>query len=405
MGEGRISKRGTSFRNSGEGMLKRIVFTFVILILCVCISCLYKKTDNLVHIQFATWGSESEINILKPMLQEFEKENSGIKVDLMHIPQNYFQKIHLLFASNTAPDVVFVNNLYLPLYANAGVFEDLTDHSEFEYDKYYPKSIDAMRYNGRIYALPRDVSNLVIFYNKDLFKKSKLSYPKSSWTLDDLLKTAQKLTTETTFGVSFEEKPLYFLPYMLYYGGWGVNDSKNYFKENVLDKPANKKGLEFYANLRTKYHVAPKKEEIGSATMAQMFLQGKIGMHLSGRWMVPKYRQEAKFDWDVVEFPKTMFMDSSGWAISKSSKCKSESIKLVQFLSSEKNSEKFAQSGLIVPARIKASHSKLFLDGQRPKNAQAFLNVAQNSVSTPVTVNYNEILDDLTAKTEYLFNK
>ena len=170
-------------------------------------------------------------------------------------------------------------------------------------------------------------------------------------------------------------------------------------------KPENKKGLEFYADLRRKYHVAPKREEVGSATMAQMFLQGKIGMYLSGRWMVPKFRQEAAFDWDVIGFPKRMFMDSSGWAISKSSKHKQESLALIKFLSSKENSKKFALSGLIVPARMDSANSSCFLDNQKPKNSKIFLNVAQNSVPTPVTVNYNEILDDLNKKTEYLFNK
>ena len=364
-----------------------------------------KEIDNSIHIQFATWGSESEINILKPMLEEFEKQNDGIKVDLMHIPQNYFQKIHLLFASNTSPDVIFINNLYLPVYANAGVLEDLSKYKQLEFDKYYEKSIDAMKFEGKIYALPRDMSNLIIFYNKDMFKKFGVGYPDKNWSLDDLLYTAQKLTTDSTFGISFEEKPLYYLPYLLYYGGWGINDTANYFSKAVLNKPENKKGLDFYANLRKKYHVAPKKEEVGSATMAQMFLQGKIGMHLSGRWMVPKYRQDAKFDWDVVEFPHQMFMDSSGWAISKFSKNKKESIKLIKFLASKENSEKFAQSGLVVPARIDSANSKYFLDNQKPENAQAFLNTATNSVPTPVTVNYNEILDDLNTKTEYMFNK
>jgi len=367
--------------------------------------CLHKKPDDKVHIAFATWGSESEINILKPMLEDFEKQNEGIKVDLMHIPQNYFQKIHLLFASNTAPDVIFINNLYLPLYANAGVLEDLTGYREFEYDKYFSKSIEAMKFDDKIYALPRDVSNLVFFYNKDMFKKYKVSYPTSNWSLDNLLNKAQKLTTKGTFGISFEEKPLYYLPYMLYYGGWNADDSANYFKKNVLNEPENKKGLEFYADLRRKYHVAPQKEEIGSATMAQMFLQGKVGMYLSGRWMVPKFRDEAKFDWDVIEFPHKMFMDSSGWAISKSSKHKPQAAKLIKFLSSKDNSQKFAQSGLIVPARTDSAYSKSFLDGEKPKNTQAFLNTAKNSVPTPVTVNYNEILDDLTSKTEYLFNR
>lgn len=387
-------------------MFKKIAFILLIFILCLFLGfSLGKKPDGNVHIQFATWGSESEINILKPMLEDFEKQNDGIKVNLMHIPQNYFQKIHLLFASNTAPDVIFINNLYLPLYANAGVLEDLTGYGEFEYDKYFPKSVEAMKFKGKIYALPRDVSNLVFFYNKDLFKKQGVSYPTKNWTLEDLLNKAQKLTTRDTFGISFEEKPLYYLPYMLYYGGWGVNDTANYFKEDVLAKLENRKGLEFYADLRRKYHVAPKKEEIGSATMAQMFLQGKVGIYLSGRWMVPKFRQEAKFDWDVVEFPKTMFMDSSGWAVSRASKHKPEAVKLIKFLASKENSQKFAQSGLIVPARVDSAYSKSFLDGKKPHNAQAFLNTAKNSVPTPVTVNYNEILDDLNSKTEYVFNK
>lgn len=367
--------------------------------------CFHKKLDDKVHIEFATWGSESELIILKPMLEEFENQNSGIKVDLMHIPQNYFQKIHLLFASNTAPDVIFINNLYLPLYANAGVLEDLTEYKQFEYEKFFPKSIESMKFKNKIYAVPRDVSNLLFFYNKDLFDKQKIAYPKANWSLDDLLNITQKLTTKESFGISFEEKPLYFLPYMLYYGGWGVNDSANYFNQDVLNKPENKKGLDYYADLRKKYKVAPTKEEIGSATTAQMFLQGKIGLYLSGRWMVPKFRQEAKFDWDVVEFPHTMFMDSSGWAISKSSKHKAESLKFVQFLSSEQSLKEFAKSGLIVPARIDSAYSKEFLDNEKPYNAQAFLNTAQNSVPTPVTVNYNEILDDLKMKTEYLFNK
>ena len=387
-------------------MMKKFLLYCLILgfIIFFCFS-QNKKNDNYTHIQFATWGSESELNILKPIIEEFEKENSDIKVDLMHIPQNYFQKIHLLFASNTAPDVIFINNLYLPMYANAGVLEDLSTYDELEFDKYYKKSVDAMKYKGKIYALPRDMSNLVIFYNKDMLKKSGVSYPEKNWTLDDLLNTAQKLTTTSTFGISFEEKPLYYLPYMLYYGGWKSNDSQNYFIKDVLSEPENKKGLDFYADLRRKYHVAPKKEEVGSATMAQMFLQGKIGMHLSGRWMVPKYRQEAKFDWDVVSFPHKMFMDSSGWAISKSSKKKKEAIKLIKFMASEKNSQKFAQSGLIVPARIDSANSKYFLDNKKPKNSQAFLDTAINSVPTPVTVNYNEILDDLNTKTEYMFNK
>ena len=167
--------------------------------------------------------------------------------------------------------------------------------------------------------------------------------------------------------------------------------------------------INFYADLRKKYHVAPLKSESASATMGQMFLQGKLAMYVSGRWMVPKLREDADFDWDIVKFPSgnsgsIVPLDASGWAVSKSSKHKAEAKKLINYLSSKENSEKFATSGLIVPARKDAANSKYFLDGKNPKNSQIFLEIIETSQPTPVTVNYNEILDNLKQSTEKKFN-
>ena len=390
-------------------MLKKIIIITVCLIIgASCFCCVKFSAKNhfpkQTTIQFASWGSESEISILKPILKDFEKENPNIKVDFLHIPQNYFQKIHLLFASNTAPDVIFINNQYLPIYANAGVLEDLTPYSDdFELKNFYQKSLKALSWKNKIYAIPRDVSNLVIFYNKDIFNKNHVPYPNKNWTFEDLVKIGQKLTkAPNVFGISFEEEPLFFLPYLTSEGGD--------FEENKFNSPQSQKALQFYSDLRNKYHIAPKKEESASATMAQMFLQEKLAMHLSGRWLVPKYRQEAKFDWDIVEFPKgnkgsIVPLDSSGWAIAKSSKHKKEAIKLVQYLASKESSKRFTSSGLIVPARIDVAQSKAFLDNQKPKNAKVFLSVIETSQPTNVSINYREVLDNIKNDTEYIFNK
>ena len=387
-------------------LIKKIV-GIICLILIVGILYTAKNTHQTPQpkqttLQFASWGSESEISILKPILSDFEKENPDIKIDFMHIPQNYFQKIHLLFASNTAPDVIFINNQYLPIYANAGVLEDLSTYkNEFEYNKFFPIAIDTLSYQKKMYAIPRDVSTLVVFYNKDIFDKYNVQYPNKNWTINDLLTTSQKLThAPNIFGISFEEEPLFYLPYLNYFG---VTD----LSENTTQM---QNGLNFYANLRNKYHVAPKREEIASATMAQLFLQGKLGMHISGRWLVPKYRQEAKFRWDIVRFPDkngipSAPVDASGWAISKSSKHKKEAIKLVQYLSSQESSDKFTQSGLIVPARIDVANSKTFLDNKSPQNSKEFLEILNNANPTPVTLNFKEITDSMKTQNERLFNK
>ncbi len=365
----------------------------LIFLLCGC----GKPQKDYINIEFASWGSKSEIDIIKPILSEFEKENPDIKVEFMHIPQNYFQKIHLLFASNKAPDVIFINNLYLPLYANAGVLEPITLNE----NSFYKQSLNALSYNRKLYAIPRDVSNLVIFYNKDMFNKKQISYPKNNWSFEEFLTTAKKLTDENCFGISFEEDPLFYLPYLMSNGG-GI-------LPNELKKEESQKSLNFYADLRKKYHVAPKKSESASATMAQMFLQQRLGMYLSGRWMVPKIREEAKFDWDIAKFPtgtkgSIVQLDASGWAISKSSKHKKEALKLIEYLSSKESIEKFSQSGLIVPAREDVANSKAFLNEEKPRHNKIFIEIIPQSKPTPVTTNYREIIDNLRVQMEPKFN-
>ena len=375
-----------------NGLKFVIVLIIGLFFLCGC-----NVKDNRITIQFASWGSKSEIDILEPLLAGFEKENPDIKVEFMHIPQNYFQKIHLLFASNTAPDVIFINNLYLPVYANAGVLEPVN----IQGNQFYNEALQALSYNGHLYAVPRDVSCLVIFYNKDMFDKKHLPYPQKNWTFEEFLDTAKKLTDKNTFGISFEEDPLFYLPYLMSNGGGILPDE--------INKAESQKSLDFYADLRKKYHVAPKKSESASATMAQMFLQERLGMYLSGRWMVPKIREDAQFDWDIAEFPKgtkgsIVQLDASGWCIAKSSKHKKEALRLIEYLSSQKSIEEFTKSGLIVPARKDAANSKAFLDGKRPEHNKIFLDIISTSKSTPVTVNYREIIDNLKTEMEPRFN-
>lgn len=385
-------------------MLKKIFIILGIIgvfFLCIFLLQNSNKDDKKIVIQFASWGSKSEIDILKPLLKQFETENADIKIDFMHIPQNYFQKIHLLFASNSAPDVIFINNHYLPLYANAGLLEPLQADSNF-----YKKALKALSWGNTLYAVPRDISNLVIFYNKDIFKKYGVPYPKENWSFQDYLQTAEKLTVDGIWGVSFEEDTLFYLPYLMSEGGGILADD---LSRLIVDDVSSQKGLDFYANLRKKYHVAPKKEESASATMAQMFLQGKIAMHLSGRWLVPKYREEAEFDWDVTAFPKgdagsVVPLDASGWAVAKSSKHKPEARKLVDFLASKESSQKFTESGLIVPARRDVAESSSFLDNKKPQHSRVFLDVIKTSKPTPVSVDYKEIMDNLKGRFEKVFN-
>lgn len=374
-------------------------FLFLVLIIILFMLSFMQKQTNITAIKYATWGSQTEIEILKPLLSEFEKQNPDIKVELLHIPQNYFQKIHLLFASNSAPDVIFINNYYLPFFANANVLEPYErDLKEFE-----NKALDALKFENKQYAIPRDISVIVIFRNKNLFKNCNVKLTPDIGTMKDFLEISEKFKKCGVYGISFEEKPpLFYLSYLMSEGGGILSDDA---KTNILNSKNSQKGLKFYFDLRNKYHVAPTASESANKTMAQMFLQGKMAMHLTGHWLVPKYLEEASFEWDTVTFPKgssgsVVSLDASGWAISKSSKHKDEAKKLVDFLSSKDSIQKYTQSGLIVPAR------KDILKGEfanSPYN-KAFINAVQTAKPTPVSIDYNELINRLNLENEKVFN-
>ena len=166
--------------------------------------------------------------------------------------------------------------------------------------------------------------------------------------------------------------------------------------------------LASYSDLANLYNYAPQKSQSASLTMAQLFLQQKVAMHISGRWLVPKYREQAKFDWDILPFPRgscgsIVNIDSSGYALAKSSKNKEAALNFINFISSQQSLEKLTQSGLIVPARKDVANSKVFLSKQKPQNAKYFIDVIDDGVVIPINENYQREVDVLNQKLESVF--
>lgn len=341
-------------------MLKKLLILFLLpIFLCAC------SSQNNNEITFSSWGSVSEVQIIKNVILDFERENPDIKVNFLHFPQNYFQKIHLLFASNQAPDVVFVNNIYLPLYSNY-LLE--IDKDIINKDDYFAQSIEALSYNQKLYAVPRDVSNVVFFYNKNLLNE----LPNSGWNFVEFQEFLKKNQNSQFYLLSLEHDYFWTIPFLLTLGD-------------------EKLGFETYKKMQTQY--APSLAQIGSLTTAQMFLDGKIAFYLSGRWMYPKISQNANFDWGIIEFPGQTRTDASGWAISKNSKNKEKAIRFVKYLSSEKNIDYLTQTGLIVPAR-KNSAKKL-------KDGDVFIKSIEKSKVILIEKNYRQQADFFNKK---LFN-
>jgi len=397
-------------------MGKIFKFLFVLIFLLTVSGCV-KKPEKTV-IKFSSWGSETEISIIKPILKDFETQNPDIKVEFIHIPKNYFQKLQLLAASNLTPDVMFINNIDGSLFIQNNILFDLDQYLKndnlISQKDFFSKSLDAFKYKNKLYALPRDISNLVIYYNKDLFDKFNVPYPDNDWDFKDFLATSKKLTKDLNndkktdiFGTGFEDLSLFWLPFLWSNGGGIVSPD---LKTVLIDKPESIEAIQFYADLRNKYHVAPTASEASSAKMTQLFMQEKLAMQINGRWSVPRLRKDVSFRWDIAEFPggkagSIVDSDASGWAISRTSIHKAEAWKLVRFLASKQVCLNFTKSGLIVPARVDAANSDVFLSKNLPpEHSELFIKIIPKSIPTPAPENYPEIMDTVNAALEPVWN-
>lgn len=392
-------------------MKKRFLVVFIFLCVVFLLVGCYK--DKRTVLKFSSWGSQSEVAILKPLLKQFEDENKNVRVEFIHAPANYFQKLHLLFAAEVEPDVIFINNIYFPKYYEAGLLEDLTPYfsAELMNDVFFPQTVNAFWRNNRLYAIPRDVSNIVIYYNKDIFKKYNVPYPTKRWTLHQMKLDAVKLTKDTDndgktdiWGINRNDKMIFWLPFLMVNKG-GILDNNG----KLLITSNNSVGaLQRYCNSVTIDKISPPDSSLAGMTHAQMFMNGKLAMYIGGRWNIPKFTEIKDFDWDVINFPsaavKDIPADSSGWAISKSSQNKILAVKLIKFLSSEQSIKKFTESGLITPARKDIAFSKDFLNYPENKNSRAFLYAVQHSKALYLNKNMQEIEDILREALEPAFN-
>ena len=360
------------------------------------------------EVSFMTWGSESEINIIKSVIADYEKTHEGKKIRLIHTPQNYFPKLHLYFASKMEPDVVFLNNIYSKIYINSGLLEDLTPYfsEEINNGTYYRSSLDSFSSDGKLYAIPRDISDMVFFVNKDIFKKNNVPVPSKFNSLEEFYEILPEIKTDNAFAVNIEPMSIYWLNFLALNGGGIISDD---LKNIIITDQNSIDAFQRYSDLASKYHFAPTKPEIASKTTAQMFINGELALYLNGRWMVPKFRSTIKdFEWDVIAFPVSdehkITVDTSGWAVSKSSKHKDDAVEFVKYMSSFDSIRKITQEGLIVPARVDVANSDVFLDGNNPKNARAFIDILEYSKPTPVNSNYLFISDTINESTEDIFS-
>ncbi|HAG50365.1 MAG TPA: sugar ABC transporter substrate-binding protein [Deltaproteobacteria bacterium] len=132
----------------------------------------------------------------RQLLDRFEKENPGIKVNDETLPastdeQHQFYAINLEGRSSDF-DVLSMDVIWVPEFARAGWLMDLGHLiQEGERDEFFPGPMHAVTYNEKIYAIPWYIDAGLLYYRKDILDKYGFLPPKI-W--DELVHQAKTIT-------------------------------------------------------------------------------------------------------------------------------------------------------------------------------------------------------------------
>ncbi|MEM8823784.1 MAG: sugar ABC transporter substrate-binding protein [Pseudomonadota bacterium] len=237
--------------------------------------------------------------------QEFSEMDNGITIDVREIRFDDLVTDTLrAVATNTAPDLIAIDNPDHAAFASRGAFLDITDRVEgsdvIEIDRVFDGPKSSLTWDGAIYGIPRASNTIALYYNKDLYRAAGLDPDSPPATWDELLEAARTLNDPDAdvYGLAFsarasEEGTFQFLPWAQMAGGSfdeinadGVADALNLW-DTFLDE-----GL-----------ASPDTLTRGQWDSTGTFNGGNAAMVISGPWELGRMSSDAQFDWGVTLLP------------------------------------------------------------------------------------------------------
>lgn len=388
--------------------IKKIVIVTIALVGLFGASAAIAKTKLTMYYPVAVGGPLTKI--VDSMIGDFEKANPGISVNAVYAGNYNDARIKSLAAlgSNKPAQlaVMFSIDIYDLIEQNAIV--SFSDIAKTKKDKewlhsFYPALMENGTTLGKIWGVPFQRSTIIMYYNKDMFKKAGLDPEKPPKTWKELAQDAKKLTTKNRWGLMIPSTgyPYWMFQALAKQNGEVLMDRSG--KKTFFDSKGVIEALQFWYDLSHKYKAMPK-GTIEWGTLRQNFLDQKTAMmwHSTGNLTIVK--KAAKFNFGVAMLPARKMRGTptggGNFYIFKKStpKERAASLRLIKFMTSPKRaaewSEKTGYIG-ISPAAYKTEALKKYVKEFPPaKIARDQLKFATAELSTYQTGRVRKLLND-----------
>lgn len=319
------------------------------------------NSDSGKTLTVAIWDSGQKDG-LDQIIEDFTAA-TGVRAEIQVVTwDQYWTLLEAGASGGDLPDVFWMHSNEAERYMKNDILMDLTDRIgasvKLEMDKFPSEIRELYQYEGKVYAIPKDVDTIALWYNKTLFDQAGLSYPDESWTWDDYYEAAVALTKEdgsqygTAMSPTNNQDGWMNIVYSM--GGRVISEDK---KSSGFDDPATVAAMEYVDKL-------VKNGMPAASTMAEnandvLFGSGKIAMLPLGSWMVApmKGNEYIAANCAVAVLPKdgktgrrVSIYNGLGWAVSAKTANPEGAWQLIEWFGSKEGQTRQAELGVSMSA-------------------------------------------------------
>jgi multiple sugar transport system substrate-binding protein len=320
--------------------------------------------DDVVTLRF--WGMGREGEVVAELMDEFHRENPGIRVRVQQIPWSAaHEKLLTAFVGGATPDVAQLGNTWIPEFAAIDALEPLdawtSRSAEIRADAYFPGIWNTNLVDDTLFGVPWYVDTRVIFYRSDLLREA--GYDSIPQTWDGWVTAMRALRDHMGPGrfAIFLPTNEWMQPVVL-----GLQRGSPLLRDDgrfgAFSEPAFQEAFRFYLDLY-RDGLAPPLGHHDVANAYQEFARGTFAMWITGPWNMGEFRRrlppEMQDRWATAPLPGPTGPESgvshaggASLVVFRGSRHKEAAWRLVEFLSRPEQQLRFFQLTGSLPARI-----------------------------------------------------
>ena len=238
---------------------------------------------------------------------DLKREQPNIELEYTALPGTYPEVIRTHAAAGTLADVLYLQNLVfegLAVANNLQPIDALLKRDKVDTKQWWEAGVKAFNFDGKQMGLPArgQIQHCYLYYNVDAFQKAGVREPTDTWTLDDMVNAAERLTQRGTDVFGYGTMWSNFQRGIAATRRFGGELMSIDGKKSMADQAPALQAMQWHWELWHRRQIAQPK----SSAPAD-FAQGKVmmlGQMLAGQRGEIRTQVNNAFKWDLVLMPK-----------------------------------------------------------------------------------------------------